>query len=138
MDASSPGERSHPVWIAPRFAHDVLDWYSSGYQSIRDERTMAAPRHCFGAHDRGSVFSGSFDEGLKCRVEFLRLHVVRIATKRGILPSAVHRIRLWLPQPAERLHVHVFNPRGLKRRLQCLGPKLRIMPRPWHGSDIDE
>jgi hypothetical protein len=55
MDASSPGERSHPVWIAPRFALDVLDRNSSGYQSICDERTMAAPRHCFGAHDRGSV-----------------------------------------------------------------------------------
>src|SRR4030095_1387673 len=87
--ASSPGKWDQPMRITPRFAHDVFDWNSSSGQGIGDERAMAAPGPRFRPHHAGPLFSSQFDEMIESRVELVRLHIIGVTTKRGVLPSHV-------------------------------------------------
>ena len=86
---AAPGtQASATVDLTEMSAEQRLD--SAHDQRIRDERPVASPRHRLGAHDRGLSGRGEGDQFFDGRRERVRLHVVRIPTKRFVAPSEVH------------------------------------------------
>jgi len=53
--AADAGEEREFVKIAARGSHDVLDGVAADGERVGEKRTVAAPRHSFGAHD-GAAF----------------------------------------------------------------------------------
>jgi len=73
-------------------ADDVLRRNAAHEESIRNERTMAAPRDGFRAHDRSPFLFAKRDEPSQPLVKFRSLHVVGEASERSVVPAEVQRI----------------------------------------------
>jgi hypothetical protein len=86
-----------------RFRSNNIGHGDTAHQKrVRDQRTMATPRHRFRAHHGASLFARELDQPLQSRIEFRRLHVIRETSKGRISPSHVDRIGPRVPQPSER------------------------------------
>jgi hypothetical protein len=81
-----------PMHDAGRTDKDIVHRTVVNQQRISDQRTMAAPRDCFRAHDRGCRLLIDRDQLGKCLSESFRLHVIGIAAKAGIAPAHVDGI----------------------------------------------
>jgi hypothetical protein len=70
-------------------AEDVLHGYASYQQGVCDERTVAAPRQCLGAHQGDMLSERQFQQFLKTLLELRCQHVIGISLKRGVPPARV-------------------------------------------------
>ena len=70
---------------------------------------MTAPGHRFSAHQYAVLVRQS-DQFFETLIKFRRLHVICIATERGISPSHVDGIAFRAAQTAESRHVNVCEP----------------------------
>lgn len=80
------------VPLRPRGAENVLDAHASHHQSIRDQRSVAAPGHGLGAHQDRPFSLGAFEEFLKALLEFGREHVVGVTLEGGVFPAGIWRV----------------------------------------------
>src|SRR3989442_704790 len=92
---------------ATALADEAAAW---GQEAVRKQRTMAFPRDCFGAHDRGSLRRGGCDEAFDGRRDLRRGHVVGVAPEPCVSPSGVDAVGYRLAEPAERLEMLVLDP----------------------------
>jgi hypothetical protein len=73
-------------------ADDFLNVNASYEQGIGDQRAVAAPRYCFGAHQRDTLVLGHSDHLFDVVGKFLGLHIVGIGAKWPmIMPKACWR-----------------------------------------------
>ena len=87
--------------------HDVLGANSANGQCVADERAMTAPGHRFRAHQCDPVFFRELNQFFDLLLEFRRLHVIGVASKRCIPPTGIERVALCMPQTAETRHVNI-------------------------------
>ena len=87
--------------------HDILGANSTNKQRIGDKRAMTEPRHRFGAHQRDPILTRQLDQFFEGFLKIRRLHVIRVATKRGISPAHVDGIAFRITQTAEFRHMNV-------------------------------
>jgi hypothetical protein len=69
------------------------DRMAGGCEVIRDERTMAAPPHRFGAHECNPFRLRSTNDLVNTLPERIGLHIVGVPPKGPILPRYIGRIR---------------------------------------------
>lgn len=119
-------------------AEDVLDAYASRDECICDQRAMATPGNCFGAHDRRCFFGGDFDECVDRRCEFRRLHVICKSPEAGIFPAGINAVARGVAQTAKLFHRSVINARCVERFGQHVRVELRIVARTRNGADIHD
>ena len=67
--------------LASSRADDFFDAKSVHQQSVGNQRTVAAPRHGFGAHQRDLLVLCQFHQGCEVLREFRRLHVVGVTAE---------------------------------------------------------
>ncbi len=120
-----------------RPAHDVHDRDPAHGQRIGDERTVAAPGHGFGAHDRGLSLAGRLHQLEQPFLEIRCLHIIREPPEGRVLPSRVQGVFLRVAKAAEGRHVEIIDSRGLQAFRQRLAVELGIMPRLRDGAYID-
>ena len=89
-------ERRHPG-----SAGNFKDADPAHQQRVRDQRSMASPGHCLGAHHGSLFLLRQFDQRVEVFSKFGRLHVVGIAAKAAVTPSAIDVVGPWMPQPAQ-------------------------------------
>jgi hypothetical protein len=70
--------------------------------------------------------------------KFRGLHVIRVATKRGVAPDRVARVSSNAAAPAECLYPLIGQTLFDERVAQCSLPILRTMPRPRMAAHIDD
>ena len=99
---------------------------------------MAAPGNRFRAHYGATLRSRELDEFHERRVEFPRLHIVRVSTKAIVAPSRIDGIFFRVTQAAELLFVHVSNMSLTQRILERIRIELRISPRTRNRSDVND
>ena len=83
------GEWREFVLFGYSFFKNVLHLNSSYQKSISDKRPVAPPGKGFSTHNNQIVFGTHFDKRLQARLEFIRLHIVRITSERGIMPTQI-------------------------------------------------
>ena len=88
-------------------AENIFDRNASREQRIADQRTVAAPGHGLGAHDRGRLFGRTFQKSRQPRLKLLGLHVIRVAAKRQVRPGSIPRIFRGVPQASEVFEVEI-------------------------------
>lgn len=124
--------------LAHRLREDMFHPPPSSEQRIGHKRAVAAPRQGLCAHNGNlrlrCVLHKTREPLFKC----IRLHVVRIPPKRGVVPTQVDRIFARVAQPPKLLHMGVSNPLSLERLGKRLLVKLRVVPRAGHRADVDE
>src|SRR5437588_3285460 len=103
---------------------------------------MAAPPHCFRAHDRSlSGLAIESEKALNAFPEFLGLHVIGVTAKRRVAPCAVTRVRLRFSSSAKLGEMFVAYSVGVQRFRQGFLVELRITlrprPRPHVGQQLD-
>ena len=87
--------------LATSQTHDIFGRNSAHGKRVADQRTMTAPGHRFGAHNGNAILFREPDQLLEVFLELGGLHVIGIATKRGIAPTGVDRIGSGMAQSAE-------------------------------------
>lgn len=120
----------------PRHAHNVFHRKIPHHQGIRDQRSMAPPRHRLSTHNRRRLPNRKLFQPPQPRKKILRLHVIRKPTKTGIVPTHIRRIRLRTPQSAKFFQMHIPNPRRAQMPRQSVSIKLWIVSRTWNAAHI--
>lgn len=120
------------------FAGDVSHLPAAYSQRVSDEGAMAAPGNSLGTHNRDRGLFGQRFELLQTYPELLRRHVVREATKRGVLPASIDGILACVPQATERSEMPIANTRLPQRVRQRVRRELRVVPGFRHGTHIDQ
>ena len=87
--AFHPRKRGKRVRLAPGLADDFLDAKPVHQQSIRDQRTVTAPRHSLGAHQCHALLSCLFHELREVLRKIFCLHVIGVTAERGIAPTLI-------------------------------------------------
>jgi len=117
-------------------ALNLLRSIAVGKECIGNQRTMATPRYCLGAHDSGLFEPSQLHQPAQPTGKFGSLHVVGKASKASIAPSGVEGAWLRVAESPQGRHVQVANPCTPKRRAYLLSIKLRVVPRSWDGAHI--
>src|SRR2546426_4358064 len=98
---------------------------------------MATPEPRFGTAIDCGLFLQKPDWFLECCLEFLCLHVVRIAAECIISPCRIQsRILARRAQTAESFQVNIFDSGSWKRHLQMFKIELRCVPRARQCANI--
>jgi len=121
-----------------RAIENVVHWNSSGDDRIGNERTMAAPRDRFRAHDRRRLQPGKRQKIIEGLAELPRFHVVGVGAEAGVSPLGVVRITPTPSASAERRQMGVPAPAVDYRALQVWPREVRIPGRSGKGADIYE
>src|SRR6267378_3363616 len=125
----------HPV-AALRYNLD--DRYTTHAERIGHQRTVASPRHRFGAHDPNAPSAAHANERRERVLKLLGLHIIAKAAKTFVSPAGVRRILARVPQTAQCFEMHIFE----MMRFEALGQRglveLRIMTRARDRTDVDE
>lgn len=130
------GKRGKYVWFASLRCNNVLDANASHKERVRDHRPMTAPRNCFGAHQDTTLSARQFRDPLNILCELRGLHIIRITSKREVVPAGVGRISTRVAQASEAGKMGIGNSGYLEGRGECIAIELRIMTRPWHGPHV--
>ena len=107
-------------------------------QRIRDEGSVATPRHRLRAHQHHALALRERQTPGQPLVERRRLHVVRIAAEARIPPSSVRRIASCVPQTSKARHVPIVNARIVQRGRQLAAIELWVVTRPRDRTHIDD
>ncbi len=119
-------------------AGDLAHRDSASDERIRDQRSVAAPRHSLRAHQGDAFVLREFDAAHETAFELGRLHIVGIPTKARVAPARVARVWLCVTQAAQSRHVCVMNPHAVKGRRESIAIELRIVSRAWQRAHIDD
>ena len=118
------------------FCRQMDDCASTRGQGVGDHPAVAAPPNGLGAHERGGHVGRSLDQAPDCPVEFLGVHVVRVASKGRRSQGHVRGVRTRLTPPSEVLSPHVLDPLGEQAGLELLLAELGVLPRSGSGSHV--
>jgi hypothetical protein len=131
-------ERCHGVRLRFRLAQDVDDRDASSGQRVGDQRSMAAPGHGFSAHDDGWSRGRERYQSFQVLAKLSGLHVVGVATERGIAPGRVDRVRSRPPEATEPGKMFVADSRIAKAGPQSFLTKLRVVSGLGDSADVDQ
>ena len=95
------GERGQDMGSASLRSNNVLNVNTPDQQCVTNQRAVAAPGNRFGAHQDTTLSARQVRDPLNVVGELRGLHVVRIASKREILPARVWRIGSRMAQAAQ-------------------------------------
>src|SRR5579863_2592302 len=109
-------------------ACDVQDLPTLDGQSVGDERTMTTPGNGLRAHNGDRALQRLALQFVQGVLERLGSHVIRVAAKRVVTPSAVDRIFVRVAQPTQRTKMSILDPGLFQRDSQLIHSKLGIMP----------
>jgi hypothetical protein len=82
-------ERCEPMRLQTLRTGDLASGHAVRGQGVGDQRTVAAPRHGLGAHERDAVGPRQLEEAPEFGIEVRRLHVVGVAAEREVAPAGV-------------------------------------------------
>src|SRR5579871_229185 len=134
--ASKHSERRQRMRLSSMLAENVLHLDAAGHQRVRDQRTMTTPGNRFRAHDRRRRLTGEAKQLLQALLELWCLHVIRVASERGVAPSGVSRIRAGAAQPSQSRYCLVCNAGFPEAYREQFLVELWITPRPGYASDV--
>src|SRR6185437_2990183 len=134
--AINVGERGKNAWFTSLRSNNVLDANASDKQCVPDHRPMTAPRNGFGAHQDTALRTRQFRDPLNVLAELRGLHVIRIASKREIVPAGVGRIGTRVAQASETRKMDISNLDRVQRNGKCVSIELGIAARARHGPHI--
>lgn len=117
---------------------DVMHCDASGCGSIRNQRSMTAPRHCLRAHDGSGLGGGCCKEILESFVKLSGLHVIGIAPEAWVPPQRIVRIPAHFSTPAERGEMRVPNELFRECALEVSLVEMRKARRCGKGAHIHE
>lgn len=72
--------------------HNVKDRNSARDDCVGDQRAMAAPGNCLGAHDSGRLEIAHRQKVIERFLKLARLHVVSVSAEAGVSPKSVPRV----------------------------------------------
>jgi hypothetical protein len=133
------GKRRELVVAVIGGREDFDDSNAAHAQRVGRQRSMAAPRHRFGAHDRCALLTAQTDQLVEAVRKFLPLaRAGRSATRPPGLPQ--HRLAEHELSRLCRLHADggIFNAMRLERFAQRISVELRVMARPRSAADSEE
>jgi hypothetical protein len=119
---------------AGNFAHGD----SPSQESVRNQRSVAAPRECLCAHQNNALSFGEIDTTPQAVLELLGLHVIGVATEAGVTPSGVDRVDSRVAQSSKSRDVLVVDSHATKCWRQFVAIELRIVPGPRNRSHVDD
>src|ERR1017187_10225249 len=99
---------------------------------------MTAPGNGLGAHNCNPLRLRKLYQIVQIFPELRRLHVIGEATEAGVMPSGVDGITARMPKATQTGDVTVMKAGGMQGRRQLASIELRIVPRTWDGSHIDQ
>jgi hypothetical protein len=100
---------------------------ASRQQRIRNQRSVATPRHRLCAHEHDALLSCQVNAILQAVFELLGLHVIGITAKAGIAPPGVRGAGPRTAQAAQARHVLIVNLPAVQSWGQLLAIELRIV-----------
>jgi hypothetical protein len=118
--------------------HDVQHPYAPRLQRIGDQRAMAAPPHGLRAHQCGALFGRQYHELLERGGERRRLHIVGIASERGISPGRVGGVGAWPAPSTERSEPPILRARFEHSVPQRFLIVLRVASRSRETADVSD
>ena len=130
------GERGKNVWFASLRSNNVLDANASDKKCVANHRPMTAPGNSFGAHQDTTLRARQFRDPLNVLGELWGLHVIRIASKREIVPAGVGGISTRVAQAPETRKMGITNLDRVQGCGECVSIELGIVTRPRHGPHI--
>ena len=89
---------------------------------------MAAPGDRFGTHQRAPLAGCQFRDPLNVLGKLRRLHVIRIAAKREIVPAIVEGIGSRVAQSPKTWKMRIADVKRAHGFRECLAVELRIVP----------
>jgi len=89
---------------------------------------MAAPWHCLGAHDGGLFVPGELHQPAQAMSKIPSLHVIGKATKAGVAPGRVGRVRLRVAESPKLFQVQIADLRPPERGSNPVKIKLGVVP----------
>jgi len=108
---------------------NVKHYIACGDEVIRDNPPVAAPPHCFGAHNDTMLRATEFAKLSKTVAEALAHRVVGIVMKTIVCPKCIHvsgDVALPAAQAAERLQMLMLHIEFREALWQDLAVKLRV------------
>jgi len=138
LSGADAGEGRERVFFGSCGADDFEDPDTANDERVGNQRTMAAPRDCFGAHQRSGPQFRKLNSVLERFLEFHGLHVVREAPKTGVAPAEIDRVALRMAQAAKVLDVAVTDACGGERFREGVGVELGIVAGFRDGADVEQ
>ena len=121
------GERCKGMRLAFLGSNDVLDANAPNKKCVANQRPMASPGNRFGTHQRAALAGRQFRDPLNVLGELRRLHVIRIAAKREIVPAGVEGIGSRVAQSPETRKMRIADIKRAQGFSECLAIELRIV-----------
>ena len=118
-------------------SNDVLDANTPNKKCVANQRPMASPGNRFGTHQRAALAGRKFRDPLNVLGELRRLHVIRIAAKREIVPSRVDGIGSRVAQSPKTRKMRIANIERAQGFSECLAIELGIVTRLRHCPHIE-
>ena len=109
-----------------------------GHGCIGNQKPMAAPRNCFGAHDHRGLEPREGQKIFECLLELPCLHVVGEGPEARVSPLSVARVAPASPAAAERCHVGVPQAGVDECPLEARLREVRVSRRCGEGANIDQ
>ncbi len=135
--AVDSSERRQVVWLRAH-VHDMIHGDSPGDGGVRNQKPVATPGNCFGAHDYCGLQPRKNQKIFKGLVELPRLHVVGVGPETGIAPLRVVRVATPAPSTTERWQVGVTQAGIDQRPLEVRSGEVRVSRRCGKGANIDK
>jgi len=121
------GERRKGVWLAFPGSDDVFDANAPNEKCIADQRSVAAPGDRFGTHQRAALAGRQLRDLFDILGELRRLHVIRIAAKRKIVPPGVAGIGACVAQSTETRKMCIADRKRAQRFRERLAVELGVV-----------
>jgi hypothetical protein len=86
------GKRRQNAWLAPLRSNNIFNANAANKERAADHRAMTVPRNRFGTHQDTTFCTCQVRDPLNVVGELGRLHVIRVAQKREIVPTSIGRI----------------------------------------------
>ena len=124
--------------FSPVIIDNVFHPRSPQDKRIRNQRTMASPGNCLGAHECATVMCRKLHDPVHIFHKFLSLHIVRIAAEGRIAPTLIDRVLACVPKTAQAGQMRILDACCTQGIRQGFLIELGIMPRAGHRSYIEQ